>query len=466
MATVSFSGLASGIDWDSLIETTIKAQRTSRITPLENKVAFNEQESTALEGFNTLLTSLSDNLLDYTTAYGGGFSKTVSSTNSDAISATATSSALSCSTQLTVNQLAKSATLSFGERFSNYDTALCSNLTDSGTLSFTVGEGDDAETFEVEVTSSTTLAGIVDQINSKAEGSLQASMVNLGTESSPEYVLTVYGVNSGTEDGKLTVSVSDELTANNLFTEQTLEQAQNAEVTIAGVGTVSRATNKITDLVAGLTIELKQTTNSPVTLSTSTNAEDTATAFSAIIDKINEIITYSDEYSAITQETDGSDITTTYAALAKTRIDENLLTDLRSALSTTKSGISGSSVSVLADMGITINRDGTYDFDTEKFTSALQNDANAAQKLIQNVADKISSSSGIVYEYTRYEGHIDTALDSNESENDTVNDRISQLELLLEQQEESMRLMYANLETLIAEMNSEADTLTSILDSL
>ena len=50
MASISFSGLASGIDADAIIKSTTETKKLQLI-PLQNTVAFNDQESEGLEEF-------------------------------------------------------------------------------------------------------------------------------------------------------------------------------------------------------------------------------------------------------------------------------------------------------------------------------------------------------------------------------------------------------------------------------
>ena len=62
MANVSFSGMASGIDTDALIEATLDAKRSQRIKPLEDKISEAEDESSAINTLKEKLLSLKSEL--------------------------------------------------------------------------------------------------------------------------------------------------------------------------------------------------------------------------------------------------------------------------------------------------------------------------------------------------------------------------------------------------------------------
>ena len=55
MPLINFSGLASGIDSESLIEATVEARRSTRVEPKEKEVTELEGANTALQELTTLL---------------------------------------------------------------------------------------------------------------------------------------------------------------------------------------------------------------------------------------------------------------------------------------------------------------------------------------------------------------------------------------------------------------------------
>ena len=86
MSSVTFSGLASGIDSSALIESLIAQQRKARVTPLENKISKYQDTKDSLTELKSLLNNLKDAADKFKTLEGGVLSKTTSSTDESVLS--------------------------------------------------------------------------------------------------------------------------------------------------------------------------------------------------------------------------------------------------------------------------------------------------------------------------------------------------------------------------------------------
>lgn len=461
MPTISFSGLASGIDSDAIIKAMTDAKRLAA-TPLENKVEINKQETTALEEFNTKLLTLSDSVKDFLTLAGGSLSKTVRSSNSDAITATASSGAALLTSTITVEQLARPATVSFDDRFSSNTDPIAPTLSGPTDLTFTIGQGSNLKTITVAVDETTTLSDLAEKLNQEGAGLLQASVINVGTETTPSYTLYLGGLASGEDAGLLSVQPSSELATAGLFQSYSLQQAQNSVFTVSGVGQITRQTNQVSDILPGISLDLKQVTNAPVSLSVNYNAEKTAEKVRALVEAMNEVIKYSRDNSTIERVDGESGPKNQYGTLARTRIDEQAVQSVKEAISNPIVR-DDAKVRVLADLGITTQRDGTLGFDEKIFTEALGKDPAAANEILSNAADKLGSASGVISGFTKYQGQIDIALSSNEKENESVQDRLDRIEQSIARQTESLRLLFANLESTIGRLNSQSSAISQIL---
>jgi flagellar hook-associated protein 2 len=462
MSAVSFSGIASGIDGDAIIDATIEARRIAAI-PLENSIAFNEKETEAFDEFSTKLIGLSDSLKEFMTAYGGAVSKTGSSSNSDAVSVSAGSNAPLTSTELSVQQVARGATMSFDDRFSSAEEALFPSLAGTETIDFIVGTGDSQTTVSVEVDSTTTLNELASAIGDAGEGLLSGSVVNAGTASSPEYVLVVNSLNPGEEKGTLSVSVPSSITGQGVFQAQQIQQAQNAVIEVSGIGTVIRESNTINDVIPGVTLELKQAGGAPVTINIDNDYEKTAQRVEEFVSQLNEVITYAAENNKVERVEEDGKVKNVYSALAKSRVDDQAISTLKNAISDARSVTAGGDTLILANLGLSINRDGTYDFDTAAFIKAASKDPGAAQDLISDFADEVASAKGIVANYTGFAGMISTVKDANEEENERLNEKLERLERILEKQTEMLKRQFTNLETTISDLNSSSSALLSML---
>ncbi len=467
MPTISFSGIASGIDGDAVIEALTDAKRVQQL-PLQNKIAFNEAETTALEDFNSKLLSLRTSLNSFLSLTGGAISKAATSTDDDLVDVSASATAPTSSTTITsVSQMARAAVFSFNDRFSAADEPLAPGLTGPTNIDITLGQGSKAETFSIEIDETTTLGELALAINDAAPNKLIASVVNLGSEEEPEYTLLINGQKTGEDEGHLTVSVPPELANEGIFQSFTHEQAQNAIFSIAGLGQIERQSNTVNGLIPGLTITLKAETTTPVVLNVANDADKTAGRVEEFVAALNEVILLSGENSKIEQET-GEDGQTAnvYGDLAKTTTDENAISAIRSALATAASGVDGSPVQIFADLGFKTQNDGTIEFSIEEFTQAIAKDPNAVQNLLHQFADATAATTGIISDYTKFNGLIDLSVRSNDQEIDSLNERIERINRSIASQEERLRRTFANLEATVGDLQNQASALSGILAGL
>jgi flagellar hook-associated protein 2 len=465
MATVSFSGLASGIDGDAVIKALLDSRRLVEV-PLQNKITNNDDENSALEEFNTRLLTLGDKLEDFLTLSGSAVSKSAKSSNDDAVQAVAGASALTSSTTIEVLKLAKYATVSFADKFTTLDQPIAPGLSAPATIDLTVGSGSSAEVVSVEIDGTTTLNELVQKINDAGDGKVQASTINMGTASDPQYILVLNGLNSGVEKGTLSVNMSPEIIAQGIFQTPTVSQAQDALVDVSGIGQVSRSSNQISDLIPGLSLELKQEGTGPVTISVAGDAEKTAMKLNDLVEAINQVISYCNDNSTIERVEDEDSVSNTFGTLARTRVDEQVVDAIKQALSGSVSTITGSEVRVFADLGVTTQRDGTLKFDKDAFIKAASKNGPAVEQILHQFADRLGTTEGVVSQYTKFQGIIERAQDANDQETESLNDRLARLERSLEQQKEMMVKIFANLESTMSQLNSTSQSLTSILSGL
>lgn len=464
MPVVSFSGLASGIDGDSIIKALVDARRKAEV-PLKDKLTANDSESKAFEDLNTKLLSLNDTVAKFLTLSGGGVSKTASSSNEDAVSAVVDSSVAVSGLTVNVSQLARAATLSFDDRFATRDTALFPNLSQPSTIQFSLGTGESQQTFDVPVTNTTTLEELAASISAAAPGKLQASVANAGTAANPQYLLMVNGAQMGTAAGTVAISVPEELTSGGLFSKYQLQQAQDAKLTVSGIGEITRASNTINDVVPGLSLNLKQAGTGSTTIAINTDATSTSDKVAAFVGALNELIKYSRDNSSITQQSsdDKKETINSYGTLARSQLDEQAVTALRQAISGASSGTGVSEIRIFADLGVTTEKDGTYKFDPAKFSEAVAKNPAAVNEILRRAGDAIGATGGVINQYTKFDGYIDQATSGNQSESDSMNDSLARMEASITAEETRLRQTFTNLEKTISDLNSKSSALLSLL---
>ena len=466
MAGMSFSGLASGIDSAALIEAASEASRTTRVKPNEKRITELQETNAATEELSNKMDLLRATLKGFTTLSGGGVSKTGVSSKESVVTAEASNAAINGGYSVTVNSLAKNHTFSFDATFASISGAVQNTLsgaepTADRTISFTVGTGAEQESIGIEITDAAYSASDFVTAFNNASSKAQASLVNIGTTASPSYKIVLTSVYEGTEKGTVTQTAIGAALTN--LVAHSEDAADDAEIVITGIGTITRTTNSITDVIPGVTLNISSLGSAIVRI-----AEDVDTTVSRVqdfIDSYNELVQFVNENNQVTRDDSKSEITNIFAPLASSRNDDSALTALRSALSSsTASG--GSAARIFADLGITTDRNGTLKFDSTKLKTAIASEPTSVSDILSSFADITATTSGTIDIYTRFQGLLELSVNNNKETISDLSNRIQEAEKQIERQADSMRARYARLEGLMSRLQQQQSSLTSALSGL
>lgn len=480
MATINFSGLASGIDSTALIDATKAAAEQTRVKPSQTKISELEDTNTAFTDIKTKLSTLKDKLSEFTIKAGGGVSKSATSSKESSLTASATNAAVNGSYSVTVNQLARNHIVAFNNAGYTSDTAaIQSTLTGAEsaadrTVTFDIGTGSNLKTVSVEITNgSFTLNQFVTAFNAAAAtqgAGAEASLVNKGTSSSPVYAVVISSSNEGIEKGQIATSFSGTTALSNM-TGYTEQAAQNASFDISGIGTITRSSNSVSDVLLGVTMNLVSAGTS--TLKVSVDAETTKSKIQEFVDSYNELVQYINDNNQVTRDESSSEVKSIFGPLASTSIDNGVLTTLRETFASTNYS-AGTSVKILSSLGITTERDGTLLFNADDFkgvtntgfNSAITNDPNGVSGVLQQLAESLATQGGIIDQYIGFNRTIDLAINGNKTLISDLNKRIAEAEARIEKEADNMRARFARLESLTSKLQGQQNSLTSALAGL
>ncbi|HEC68394.1 MAG TPA: hypothetical protein ENI35_06265 [Candidatus Desulfofervidus auxilii] len=276
MATVTFSGIASGIDFDAMVNALIEAERQNRITPIENQISNWEQKLSAVQEINSKLLSFYSICQSMDTE-AEFLIKNATSSDETILTAYATSEAQVGNHSIVVNQLAKVEKEVHTNGEASQDTVV-NNSGGDLTFKYQYAGG---SIITVTVPDQTTLSGLKDLINNDPNNpGVTASILYDGTN----YHLVLTGNDMGANN---TIVVDPDSTAtltnyqNGSFTES--QTASNAQIRVDGYPPdpdwIERTTNEINDVIEGVTLSLKNTGTASITISIDKNS---------ITEKVNE----------------------------------------------------------------------------------------------------------------------------------------------------------------------------------
>ncbi|RUQ28762.1 MAG: flagellar hook protein [Candidatus Competibacteraceae bacterium] len=395
MATITSSGLASGLDINSILTKLMDAERAPTTKRLDNQEA---QIQAKLTGIGTFKGAVSD----FRAAVAGissatkfqNLSATVS--NGDLFSASATSAAQAGSYDIKVTKLAQAQKLATAKD-ANF-TAI-SDVLGSGTLTFqfgtlaggefTANPAKTTKTVTIDPTNNT-LAGVRDAIN-KADVGVSATLIKDGDQ----YRLSISATDAGAAnslkigvtdtDGNSTdqtglsmlaynPTLADGVAGKNMV--QTVA-AQNAELTVDGLD-ITSASNSVVGVVPGVTLTLKSTSDTATTLNVAQDNSTATKAVEAFVAGYNKLMETHKSLTFFNAQTGQG------GALIGNASVRSITSQIRNALTSAITGTTGTMRS-LADAGISLQRDGTLKLDGGKLDTALKADPQAVAGLFSRV---------------------------------------------------------------------------------
>lgn len=388
----TISGLASGIDTDAIVEELLKIRKT-RIDVLtaQKKEVTNQQAAfklieadiIALRGQAGTLSRSLNNVFD---------SRKVTSSNADALEATATSRAAAGVYQIKVAALAQAHQIA-SQGFAAEDSQIT-----QGTFELKAGSNSSA-TITIDSTNNT-LQGLADSINGAGIGVTAAIVQDASNPASP-YKLLLTSSKTGVANQ---ISITNSLGATGGGATQPtfdfgnpVQAAGDAVVQLgtgAGAVTSTSSTNTIGNLINGVTLNLKQADTTKTYSITVTR--DTETATKAVQDFVDSYNSLMDEFA--TQFRYKSD-TKEAGLLLGNSTAQSLLQAVRESVLGTVGGVN-TNANRLSAIGVTVTNDGKLSFDSSKLQKIFSGEttgvsANDVKRLF--ALDGQSSNGGIEF---------------------------------------------------------------------
>jgi flagellar hook-associated protein 2 len=211
------------------------------------------------------------------------------------------------------------------------------------------------------------LADVVAAINGAGAG-VTASAVQDG---SGGYLLDLSSTSTGL-DANIGITPTA-FSGSGLGTLEVAQAAQDAEVSLGGAGgpTISSATNQVTGLLPGLTVDLVSASSTPVTLTVGPDASSMASAVSSLVDAANKVL------SDISSHSQYNSSTQTGGPLLGSGLAEQITEQVLSLFSTA-GGTSG--LGNTQAVGITEDQ-GTLQFNKTAFEAAYNANPTAVEDL-------------------------------------------------------------------------------------
>ncbi|WP_297325497.1 flagellar filament capping protein FliD [Nitrosomonas sp.] len=382
-------GIGSGLDVNGIVKQLMTLE-SRPLASLDSKEAIQQTKLTAFGSLKGAISSFQNNLVALANpAKYAAITANLADTTLANVSATSTTATGSHS--LEIQTLAQSQKL----KSANFTTT--STTIGSGTITiqfgtynngtFTLNPDKAAQSITISPSNSS-LAGIRDTIN-LANAGVTASIVNDGAGNRLVIASEDTGLNSAL---KITTIDTDASNTDNTGLSQLAYDASsggttnltetvaasNATLVIDGIS-INKASNKITDAIEGVTLDLlKSNLGSTTTLNLSRDTASIQSAVSSFVKSYNDLnktITDLSKYDAATKQ---ASILTGDSTL------RSIQTKIRSVISDPLT-TAGGGLSLLSEVGISFQKDGTLNLDTTKLSAVLSDSTKDVSTLFASI---------------------------------------------------------------------------------
>jgi flagellar hook-associated protein 2 len=319
------------------------------------------------------------------------------------------------------------------------------------------------ETKEIYVNEeSANLTGIAKLINADPSLGMKANVVNDGKDEDEPYRLIISMQETG--DGNKAefpylYLVDGEV---DLYFDQE-KPAQDAKIKLDGFE-IEVPTNKVADLIPGVTIDLKKAKpGEEISIEITEDVQKIGGKITSLVDNVNNVLKFIKEQNTLDEKTDTS--RTLGGDLTLTQIESRI----RSAVFTPIMTESGPHR--IGDFGITFERSGLLKFDQEKFESALAKDYKTVS---QTVTGSYSPEGGKVNGFIDLledaakslmatpSGVLQTRKSGLQSQINQIDRQIANKQRNITQKEEILKAKFARLEETMSKIRGQGAGLAGL----
>lgn len=457
------TGVNSGLPITNMVTAIVnaeKAPKEAQLARLEKSTttkfsALGELKS-ALSAFQTAMKDLNSATL---------FEKrTAVSSNTSTLTASASKTATAGTYKIEVQSLAAASKVATATVAGSFSSGASEQ-----TLTVKLGAGDTGTA--VTIAAGSDLASTRDQLNAALKGQgISATIVNnpvngesrlvfSATETGADKDLIVAGtgdLSALNVDGRIALNSGSSASAGYIV------QAANAEFTVDGLA-LSSTTNKVGGAIADVDFELleKTETGKSITLTVGQDSAGIKASIKTFVDAYNKLISTSNKLTSVTKV--GEDGTPLVGGLVGDSAVRNLLSGVRNEL-VNPSGQEGARV--LADLGITTQKDGTLKIDGSKLDTALQSNFDAVGAFFTGDAGLMSRVDKRIDGFVQTGGILEQRMKALESTRSDIKTQTENLNRRVEQMQTRLLAQFNAMDALVGQLKSTGDQLAQVFANL
>ena len=437
--SVTIDGIISGFDTTALIDAILEAS-AAPMAAMEEQLEAEQATLDKITELSSLLEDLSTNIEELQGGLTAGFAATVA--EGAGFTASTSSGAIAGIYSVDVTSLATSE-MEVSQGFADPSAA---GTLSQGTLTVNIA-GTDVDVV-VDGTNDS-LDGLAASLND-VDG-ISAYVLNTGIGATP-YQLVVSSDASGTAN-TLSFDTSGLVGAGTVPTFTETVAGADAQLTLNGLA-VSSASNDV-EAVPGLTLHLTEAGLGPSTVEVSVDNTTIEEQIQGFVDAYNEVINHYEVNSVYNAE---AEIEGPLATDSTARRTVDQIGDIVSNVYAVDGGLS-----ILAQIGISTEQDGTLSLDLEALNTALDDSVDDVFELITSDDGPLSALKTQIDDV-----YVDPDNGTLESRQDTLQDSIEDLQGRIDDEDErladqaeTLRGQFTAMEQAMAELQSTALFLTA-----
>lgn len=466
-------GIGSGLDIKNIVKAMVDAEVAPKASQLgrlekttEAKFSALGQLQSALGNFQTAMKDLNKMALFD--------NRTATSSNTALLSATAEKTALSGKYSVAVERLASSSKVTTAALDKDF------KATEVGSLTVKLGD-DDESPVSVNIAEGASLIEIRDALNEQLKDKgITANIINNPSTGQSQLVLSGKETGSGKDiivtgaggnldalnvNGSVMAQAAVAATDDSDFVPATagaLELAANAVFTIDGLKLES-ASNTVENVIPDVSFTLKGKTeeNKPLTVTVGQDTKGVKDQLKKFVDSYNEFMEVSNKLTAVTKV--GDDKAPVVGGLVGDSTVRNLVNSMRNELS----NVSGNGdIRVLADLGITTQKDGTLKIDDKKLDAALETNFDSVGQFFAGDNGLMSRMDNRIGGYTGKDGIIGSRQQSLDATRSDITKQKEKLTARAGQIEARLLKQFNAMDALVGQLNTTSQQLLQSLGSL
>lgn len=457
----STTGIGSGLNISSIVEALVNSDTAAKQAQITRQTTNNKAYISGVGALKSALAAYQASMAKLNSSTAPAFNAyAATSANESVLKATASNTAVPGTYEVNVSQLATGSKVA--SRL--YTTA-------EGGAATPIPKGDltieqNGKTYKVSIGDGATLQSVRDSINDAlAVNGISANIINEAGGSRLVLGSTTTGAGSDIKvtGGATGISIDGTKPMATNGSGYISALAQDAKLTIDGLAVTSKS-NTVENAISGITLDLVAVSSGAATTKVTVGANNDGLKASVqqFVDAYNTMVKAVNALTATSTDADGN---TVLGSLTGDPTTRSLLADIRSELATIGSG---DRLTSLSQLGINTQKDGTLEFNSTKFTAAMND-----KKLGSEVQELFTGTNGVFERMNKaIDPYIKTdgILTSRTNNLNTLQKRLDQQQEDLDRRVElltaSLTKKYIAMDTVVGKLKAQANSITSIFDAI